>query len=183
MATEEDKTNSGALLTLVAVATFAMIAVTLAVTAIARDEMGQAQEAKEGPGADQYHELRRSQQASLANGVSIEQSMQNVVQGLARDPNSATPPAPASTAAAPAAAGGASAGGASAGGASAGVNVAGGAAAGGKAAAEKAAAPAEKPAAPSAKPAAPPAVPGKPLAPQPAPGQPSPAAPSTPPHG
>jgi hypothetical protein len=197
MATEEDKVNTGALITLVGVSTFAMIAVTLAVTAIARDEMGQAQEAKEGSGATQYHDMRGAQLASLSNGVTIEQSMQNVVQGLARDPGSATPPIPVTTAtAAPAANdGAAAAGGAPAGGAPATASPAAGRpAAGGAPAApapaEKAPA-AEKPGAPApakAKAAAPAAPAAAPVAPKPASGQPTPAAPATPapatpPHG
>jgi hypothetical protein len=197
MATEEDKVNTGALITLVGVSTFAMIAVTLAVTAIARDEMGQAQEAKEGSGATQYHDMRSAQLASLSNGVTIEQSMQNVVQGLARDPGSATPPIPVTTAtAAPAANdGAAAAGGAPAGGAPATASpVPGRPAAGGAPAApapaEKAPA-AGKPGAPApakAKAAAPAAPAAAPVAPKPASGQPTPAAPATPapatpPHG
>ena len=110
MATEEDKVNTGALITLVGVSTFAMVAVTLAVTAIARDEVSQARAAKEGSGATAYNDLKRSQLASLANGVTIERSMQSVVQQLARDPSSATPPT-AGASAAPSAAGGAAAGG------------------------------------------------------------------------
>jgi hypothetical protein len=192
MATEEDKVNTGALITLVGVSTFAMIAVTLAVTAIARDEMGQAQEAKEGSGATQYHDLRGAQLASLGNGVTIEQSMQNVVQGLARDPGSATPPIPVTTAtAAPASADGSAA----AGGAPAKAAPAAGGAPAVPSPADKAPAAAEKPsaagagkavgAAPKANPAAPAATP---VAPKPASGQPTPAAPATPapatpPHG
>jgi hypothetical protein len=185
MATEEDKTNSGALITLVAVSTFAMIAVTLAVTAIARDEMSQVREEKEGPGGDQYQELRRKQIGSLANGVPIQQSMLNVVQGLARDPGSATPPTPVTTATA-AAIGAAAAGGAAA--------AAGGAPATavptpapaaspdkpGAAPKKPASAPKAAPAAPVGNPAAQPA---KPLAPQPTSGTPSPAAPPAAPHG
>jgi hypothetical protein len=193
MATEEDKVNTGALITLVGVSTFAMIAVTLAVTAIARDEMGQAQEAKEGSGATQYHDMRGAQLASLSNGVTIEQSMQNVVQGLARDPGSATPPIPVTTATAAPSDGSAAAGGAPAGGApGTAAPAAGGASAGGApavpapagkapAAGEKVPAAAEKAgAAPKAKPVVPAAPAAAPVAPKPASGQPTPAAPATP---
>src|SRR5262245_45006002 len=102
MATEEDKPNNGALMTLVAVGTFVMIGTSLAVTAITREELGRATAEKEASGSSAYHALRDGQIAKLAtSGIPIEQSMQEVVAGLQRDPNSATPPGAATAVPAP----------------------------------------------------------------------------------
>jgi hypothetical protein len=100
MATQEDKTNTGALLTLLVVSAFAMVGVALAVTAIARDEMDQDAAEKAGSGANAYHQLRQAQLAKLETGTPIEQVMQNVVHEFAADPSKASPPAPASAQAA-----------------------------------------------------------------------------------
>ncbi len=101
MATEEDKTNNGALLTLVAVGLFAMVAITLAVTAIAREEIAAARAAREEPGANAYNALHKSQLDQLTAGTSIDRLKQDVVQTLARDPHSASPPLAASAVVAP----------------------------------------------------------------------------------
>lgn len=100
MATEEDKTNNGALATLVVVSVFSMIAVTLGVTAIARDAMGTAREEKEAAGANEYRALKQSQLEQLSQGSSIDQIKQQIVQQLQRDPGSASPAASASASAA-----------------------------------------------------------------------------------
>jgi hypothetical protein len=98
MATEEDKTSTGALATLVAVSTFAMIGICLAITAVTRDELSQTQAVRESAGPRAYNELRAQQQQKLATGKPIEQAMHEVVAGLQRDPLSATPQATASAA-------------------------------------------------------------------------------------
>ncbi|MGC4093655.1 MAG: hypothetical protein QM756_38300 [Polyangiaceae bacterium] len=95
MATEEDKTNTGALATLIVVGTFAMIGICLAVTAVTREELSLARAEREATGSRSYQEMRAEQKQKLEAGLPIEQAMQRVVQGLQRDPNSATPPAPA----------------------------------------------------------------------------------------
>ncbi len=92
MATEEDKTNSGALATLVAVLALAVVGVSLAVTALTRDELANVRAQKEGPAGQRFLELKRGQLEKLAAGKPIEQAMQEVVEGLKRDPESATPP-------------------------------------------------------------------------------------------
>lgn len=99
MATEEDKTNNGALATLVVVSVFSMIAVTLGVVAITRDALGTAREEKEAAGANEYRSLKQSQLEQLSQGTSMDQIKQQIVQQLQRDPSSASPPATASAAA------------------------------------------------------------------------------------
>jgi hypothetical protein len=158
MATEEDKTNTGALLTLVAVGTLVMVGISLAVTAITREELARATGEKEAVGSHAYQALRGEQVAKLAtSGVPIEQAMQQVVNGLQRDPNSATPPAAAAVAPTPAPAPS-------------------GSAAEATPPAHSAAAPVSPPPGKSA-PAAPPAQP-KPMAPAAEPAKPKPPAPA-----
>ena len=102
MATEEDKTNNGAVGTLVAVLAFAMVGICLAVTALTRDEMTQARAERDVPATQGYNDLRAEQRQKLSTGKPIEQAMHEVVAKLQREPLSATPPATAT--AAPAAA-------------------------------------------------------------------------------
>ena len=91
MASEEDKPNTGALATLIVVSVFSMIAVTLGVMAITRDALGTAHAEKEAAGAREYEALRSGQLKELEGGTSIDQLKQDIVKGLKRDPNFASP--------------------------------------------------------------------------------------------
>jgi hypothetical protein len=91
MATEADKVNTGALATLVAVGTFAMIGISLALVALVRDELSVEANEKDVAADSQYRELRRSQLQSLEQGVPIEAAMQRVVRDIAANPHAATP--------------------------------------------------------------------------------------------
>jgi len=105
MATESDNVNSGALGTLLAVGTVAMLGISLVVTALVRSEMTDEAEKKE-VGADRpFRDLVAEQTAKMAapatyvdrgHGVvslPIDRAMEVTVSGLIKDPNSATPPA------------------------------------------------------------------------------------------
>jgi hypothetical protein len=212
MATESDNVNSGALGTLVAVGTFAMLGISLVVTALVRAEMADEVEKKEVSADRAYRDLLAEQRAQLqapaaykdrASGsvsLPIDRAMELVVTGLAKDPNSATPP--------PAVGGSGGSAGASAEAAgSGGLGGMGGVAGGGGAAGsvsaltpegakptgkdpnptedlEKQAAPEKKEAPkPAPKPTPPPGVPGSPAAPAPVHPTPAPTAPSPAPHG
>src|SRR5688500_15346893 len=106
MATESDNVNSGALGTLVAVGTFAMLGISLVVTALVRAEIADEVQQKEVSADRAYRDLLAEQRAQLqapaaykdrASGsvsLPIDRAMELVVAGLAKDPNSATPPAP-----------------------------------------------------------------------------------------
>jgi len=91
MASEEDKPNTGALATLIVVSVFSMIAVTLGVMAITRDALGTAHAEREAVGAKEYEALRSGQLKELEGGTPIDQLKQDIVRGLKRDPNSASP--------------------------------------------------------------------------------------------
>ena len=106
MATESDNVNSGALLTLLFVGTFAILGIALVVTALVRTETTEEAEKKE-VGADRpYRDLVAEQTAKMAApaayldrgkgsvSLPIDRAMELVVSGLTKDPNSATPPAP-----------------------------------------------------------------------------------------
>ena len=106
MATESDNVNSGALGTLLAVGTVAMLGISLVVTALVRSEMTDEAEKKE-VGADRpFRDLVAEQTAKMAapatyvdrgHGVvslPIDRAMEVTVSGLIKDPNSATPAAP-----------------------------------------------------------------------------------------
>ena len=105
MATESDNVNSGALGTLLAVGTVAMLGISLVVTALVRSEMTDEAEKKE-VGADRpFRDLVAEQTAKMAapatyvdrgHGVvslPIDRAMEVTVSGVIKDPNSATPPA------------------------------------------------------------------------------------------
>jgi hypothetical protein len=202
MATESDNVNSGALGTLVAVGTFAMLGISLVVTALVRAEMADEVQKKEVSADRAYRDLLAEQRAQLkapaaykdrASGsvsLPIDRAMELVVLGLAKDPNSATPP--------PAVGGSGGSAGASAEVAgSGGMGGAGGGAGGGGAATSAGAKPTgeeqkpaenlEKQPAPEKKqgpkPTPPPGVPGSPAAPAPIHPTPAPAAPSPAPNG
>jgi hypothetical protein len=104
--TQADKINTGALGTLVAVGLFAMISITAAVTALVRHDIDE-EEANKATDANQVvTELKAAQRGKLngpagyvdrAKGtvsLPIDLAKGLVVGELARDPNSATPPAP-----------------------------------------------------------------------------------------
>ncbi len=106
MATEDDNVNSGALGTLLFVGAFATIGIALVVTALVRAEMSDEAEKKD-VGADRaFKDLVAEQTAKLSAPASyidrgkglvslpIDRSMELVVSGLKKDPNSATPPPP-----------------------------------------------------------------------------------------
>jgi hypothetical protein len=106
MATETDNVNSGALGTIVALGTVSMLSITLVVTALVRAETVDEMEKKD-VGVDRpYRDLVAEQTAKLSApaayvnrgsglvSLPIERAMEVTVEGLKKDPNSATPPAP-----------------------------------------------------------------------------------------
>jgi hypothetical protein len=107
MATEADNVNSGALGTLIAVGTIAFFGIALVVTALVRAELAEETEKKDVSADRAYRDVAAEQRAKLdapasyldrAKGVvalPIDRAMELTVQGLKKDPNSATPPAPA----------------------------------------------------------------------------------------
>ena len=107
MATESDNVNSGALATLVAVGTFAMLGVCLVVTALVRSEIAEEVEKKEVSADRPFRDLVAEQTAQMNApaaykdrgrglvSLPIDRAMDLVVSGLAKDPTSATPPPPA----------------------------------------------------------------------------------------
>jgi hypothetical protein len=106
MATESDNVNSGALGTLVAVGTFAMLGISLIVTALVRAEMAEELMKKEVAADRPYRDLVAEQTAQLSApaaykdrgrglvSLPIDRAMELVVSSLVKDPNSATPPPP-----------------------------------------------------------------------------------------
>jgi hypothetical protein len=106
MATESDNVNSGALGTLVAVGTIAFFGIALVVTALVRAEMAEEVEKKEVSADRPYRDLVAEQTAKLNApaaymdrgkglvSLPVDRAMELTVAGLAKDPNSATPPAP-----------------------------------------------------------------------------------------
>jgi hypothetical protein len=121
-ATEEDKINTGALGTLVTVGLFAMLSITAAVTALVRHDIEAEEAVKDADSNQVVVDLKASQRESLTGpakyvdrnkgvvSLPIDIAKGLVVAELQRDPNNATPPAPAKAEAAetaPAGAGGA----------------------------------------------------------------------------
>jgi hypothetical protein len=107
MATESDNVNSGALGTVIAVTTVAFFGIALVVTALVRTEMSDEVEKKD-VGADRaYKDLLAEQQAKLngspafisrkkgTGSLPIERARELTLVSLMKDPNSATPPGPA----------------------------------------------------------------------------------------
>jgi hypothetical protein len=107
MATESDNVNSGALGTLLAVGLFSVIGIAFVVTALVRSEMADEAEKKEVSADRPYRDLVAEQGAKMNApatyvdrgrglvSLPIDRAMEVVVEGLKKDPNSATPPAPA----------------------------------------------------------------------------------------
>jgi hypothetical protein len=124
MATESDNVNSGALGTLVAVGTIAFFGIALVVTALVRSEMQEELSKKEVSADRAYRDMLAEQTAKLAapaayvdqsRGVvtlPIDRAMELTVEGLKKDPNSATPVATGGSGSGAGGAGGAAAGGA-----------------------------------------------------------------------
>ncbi|HXS31850.1 MAG TPA: hypothetical protein VN755_13520, partial [Steroidobacteraceae bacterium] len=106
MATESDNVNSGALGTLLAVGTIAFFGIALVVTALVRAETIEEVESKEVFADRPYRDLVAEQTAQLNApaaykdrnrglvSLPLERAMELTVSGLAKDPNSATPPPP-----------------------------------------------------------------------------------------
>lgn len=106
MATESDNVNSGALGTLVAVGTIAFAGIAMVVTALVRTEMAEEVAKKEVFADRPYRDLVAEQTAKLNApaayvdrgrglvSLPIDHAMELTVAGLAKDPNSATPPPP-----------------------------------------------------------------------------------------
>jgi hypothetical protein len=102
MSTEADKVNTGALATLVAVGTFAMIGIAAAVTALVRYDVDQAAEEKRKGSDNPVQELKSLQTHKLhaapawidgkkgTVSLPIDRAMEVVVADLQRDPNAAT---------------------------------------------------------------------------------------------
>jgi hypothetical protein len=107
MATESDNVNSGALGTLLSVGAVATLGIALVVTALVRTEIADEHEKKDmsadRPLLDLVAEQRAKMNAPAAYvdrgrglvSLPIERAMELVVGNLKKDPNSATPPAPA----------------------------------------------------------------------------------------
>jgi hypothetical protein len=103
-ATQVDRVNTGALGTLVAVGLFAMISIATAVTALVRHDV-EEEEATKDADQNQVVIALKNEQRGILNGpagyadrvkgrvtVPIELAKQLVLNDLARDPSSATPP-------------------------------------------------------------------------------------------
>src|SRR5262245_39826196 len=98
MATENDKVNTGALATLVAVGTASMIGITLAVNALVRHEVGNVHAVRDDQGGVAYRDLRAEQLGRLSASpalsdagtghvtIPIERSMGLVLADLKRSP-------------------------------------------------------------------------------------------------
>jgi hypothetical protein len=122
MATETDKVKTGALGTLVAVGLFATVSIMLAVTALVRYSTRGVADQRQDLAEQPYRELRSAQNGKLGStptwtdkgqgkvSMPIERAKAKVLAELARDPSSATPPAPASAATAASADAGVAAG-------------------------------------------------------------------------
>ena len=106
MATEDDKVNTGALATLVAVGASAMIGISLGVNALVRHEAGTIGAMRDEVGADAYRGLKKAQLEALEApaarvdggkgevSIPIERAMKLVLTDLKRSPWNATPAPP-----------------------------------------------------------------------------------------
>jgi hypothetical protein len=115
MATETDKIKTGALGTLVAVGLFATLSIMLAVTALVRFSVHGVSDQRQDLAMKPYRDLHAEQSGKLGAApvwtdkgqgkvsMPIERAKAKVLAELAKDPSSATPPAPAPTGAADAA--------------------------------------------------------------------------------
>lgn len=107
MATEADKQNIGVITTIVAVGTFAMIAVSMAVTAMVRAEVRElGEERSSNADLETVKELKGEQRAGLEQAahwadkgkglvaIPLDRAMQLVTRDIQRNPHSATPVMP-----------------------------------------------------------------------------------------
>lgn len=107
MGTEADKQNIGVIVTIVAVGAFAMIAVSLAVTALVRSEVKELSSERSSTADTQtVRDLKAGQRASLSSAahwadrgkglvaIPLERAMQLVGEDLRRNPHLATPSLP-----------------------------------------------------------------------------------------
>ena len=106
MATENDKVNTGALGTIVAVGLFATLSVALAVTALVRYSVQGVVDQRQSLSQQEYRDLRASQTEKLGArptwtdkgkglvSIPLERAKARVLSELARDPASATPAPP-----------------------------------------------------------------------------------------
>jgi hypothetical protein len=110
MATENDKVNTGALGTLVVVGLFATLSIALSVTALVRYSVQGVVDQRQTLVQQEYRELRQGQTEKIGASpawtdkgkglvsIPIDRAKAKVLSDLARDPASASPPAPAPTA-------------------------------------------------------------------------------------
>lgn len=106
MATEDDKINTGALATVVAVGALGMIGVSLAVNALVRHEVGSIGAERDATGEVAYHSVRDAQLKKLSGpsdwtdrakgqvSVPIDRAMGLVLADLKRSPWNASPAPP-----------------------------------------------------------------------------------------
>ena len=107
MATEIDKVKTGALGTLLAVGLFATLSIALAVTALVRYSTRGVSDQRQDLAMQPYRDLHQQESGKLSGAptwtdkgqgkvsIPIERAKSKVLAELARDPSSATPPAPA----------------------------------------------------------------------------------------
>jgi hypothetical protein len=110
MATENDKVNTGALGTIVAVSLFATLSIALAVTALVRYSVQGVADQRQSLAQEEYRDLRATQTAKLGArptwtdkgkglvSIPLERAKLRVLSDLAHDPSSATPAPPPSAA-------------------------------------------------------------------------------------
>jgi hypothetical protein len=111
MATESDKVSTGALGTLIAVGLFATLSIMLAVTALVRYSARGVADSRADLAGQGYRDLRKEQTEKLSApptwtdkgqgkvSMPIDRAKTKVLSELAKDPTSATPPAPPAAAA------------------------------------------------------------------------------------
>src|ERR1041384_1040538 len=102
MATEDDKIDTGALATVVAVGAVGMIGISLAVNALVRHEVGTVGAGRDEVGADAYRALKQKQLEKLSAppswadpnkgkvAIPVDRAMELVLGDLKRNPWSAT---------------------------------------------------------------------------------------------
>lgn len=107
MATESDNVNSGVLGTLLAVLAIATLGIALVVTALVRSEVSEEVEKKDVSADRPFRDLVAEQRSKLDSpaayidrtkglvSLPIDRAMEVTLEGLKKDPTSATPPAPA----------------------------------------------------------------------------------------
>src|SRR5262245_41659710 len=106
MATEDDKIDTGALATVVAVGAVAMVGISLAVNALVRHEQGAIGAGRDEVGANAYRTMKREQLDKLSApaawadqskghvAIPIDRAMNLVLSDLKQNPWTATPAPP-----------------------------------------------------------------------------------------